>query len=407
MLPGLNIQFSNGNIGTVVSTADGIFGFVASAVAVADKFDLDTPYSIRGMEDVAALGIIDDVNNGVLYKKLKEYYDEAGDGTKVWLMGMAKDTTPSEWFTPDGVTGIVPVQKLLDTANGEISLLMTSFDPEGAYVINIVNGLDTDVWAAKTAAQTFAENYTNNSFSPFVVILEGYAYDGNAANLADLLQGEENRVGIFIGDTDKRTEAVTNNNASNHIFGGRVSKISVHENAGKLKLGALKNLAAYIVDTPVENVDVESLHDKGYITFRTHVRKSGYYFTDDGLATALNDDYHSLARRRTIDKAYRIAHNIASDEILNDFDLNNDGTVSPFYAKTIEGNIESEVYNQMTQQGELSRDITNKDDLGVKVTFDLEANVAQTNRLNMTIQARPKGYGRWIDIDLGYSVELN
>lgn len=407
MLPGISIEFSNGNIGTVVSTADGIFGFLASAVAVADKFDLDTPYSVRGMADVAALGIVDDVDNGVLYKKLKEYYAEAGEGTKVWLMGMAKDTAPSDWFTPDGVTGIVPAKNLLDTANGEISLLMTSFDPDGTYVITLETGLDQDVWLAKAAAQTFAEDYTANSYSPLAIILEGYAYSGVEADLPSLLEGSENRVGIFIGDSEARTGAVTNYSASNQIFGGRVSKISVHENPGKRKLGSLSNTTAYIKDTKVENADVESLHDKGYITFRTHVRKSGYYFTDDPLATALNDDYHYLSRRRTIDKAYRIAHNIASEEILNDFDVNNDGTVSPFYAKTIEGNIEGEIYNQMTQQGELSVDSTNKDDLGVKATFDTTVNVAQTNTLKLTLKVRPKGYGRWIEVDLGYSVSLN
>lgn len=407
MLPGINIKFDNGNIGTVVSTADGIFGLLASAVAVAGKFALNTAYSVRGMADVAKLGILPDVDNGVLYRKLKEFYAEAGEGTKLWIMGFAKDTTPSEWFTPAAGTGIVPAKTLLDASNGEISLLMTSFDPDGAYEVTLETGLDADVWLAKAAAQTFCEDYTENQFSPLIVLLEAYAYSGTAADLPSLLEGTDNRVGIFIGDSQKRTGDVTNNSAGNQIVSGRLANIQVHENPGKVKLGELATTTAFIVDAPVETVDVESLHDKGYITFRTHVRRAGYYISDDPLATGLDDDYHYITRRRTIDKAYRIAHNVASREILNDFDVNNDGTVSPFYAKTVEGNIEQEIYNQMTQRGELSADSTNKDDLGVRARFNTDINVAQTSRLEISLKVRPKGYARWIEITLGYDVNLN
>ncbi|MBK5213634.1 MAG: hypothetical protein JJE55_08250 [Flavobacteriaceae bacterium] len=407
MLPGIKITFDNGNIGTVVSTADGIFGFIASAVAVVDKFALNTPYSVRGMVDVAKLGILPDVNNGVLYKKLKEYYAEAGEGTKVWLMGRAKTETPSEWFTPDGVTGIIPAKTFVDASNGEISLLMTSFDPDGLYVVALVTGLDADVWLAKAAAQTFCEDYTENQYSPLIVILEGYAFSGTTADLPSLLESTDNRVGIFIGDSAKQTGDVTNNNQANHILGGRLANIGVEENAGKVKLGELATTTAFIVDEPVEAVDVESIHDKGYITFRTHVRRAGYYISDDPLATGLDDDYHYITRRRTIDKAYRIAHNVASREILNDFDVTNAGTVSPIYARSVEAALEQEIYNQMTQQGELSADSTNKDDLGVKAKFNTTINVAQTSRLELSLKVRPKGYARWIEITLGYDVSLN
>lgn len=409
MLPGIDIKFANGQLGTVVPTVDGTFGMIASAAAVPDKFELEKAYSIRGMQDVAKLGILPDVNNGVLYRKLQEFYAEAGEGTKLWLMGMPKSGATnkvSDWFTPDVGTGEVPAAKLLDKANGEISLLFTSFDPTG-YTGAAQDGLDEDVWVAKSKAQSFAEHYTDNQYSPLIVLLEGWDYSGDATDLADLTQGTDNRVGIFIGDSQPRTGTPTNKNAANHIMAGRLAKIGVQENAGKVKLGELSNITAYINDDAVEIVDVESIHDKGYITFRTHVRRAGYYISDDPLATGMDDDYHYITRRRTIDKAYRIAHNVASREILNDFDVTNAGTVSPFYAKTVEGNIENEIYTLMTQQGELSADSTNKDDLGVRVKVNTEINVVQTGRLEMAVRVRPKGIARWIEITLGYELELN
>lgn len=406
MLPGLNIEFQNGQINTAVPTEDGVFGLLASAVAVADKFELNKAYTVKGMVDVAKLGILPDVDNGVLYNKLKEFYEEAGEGRELWLIGFAKTTKPSDWFTPDVFTGVAPVDVLLTAANGRLSVLLTSFDPDGTYVETIEPGMDQDVWLAKEKAQILAKNYTDNQFTPLIVLLEGYAFTGDVIDLPDLLEGTDNRVGIFVGDSNPRTGDIENNNTANHILAGRLSSIQVHENAGKVKLGALKTLTAYIVDDAVEDYDVEALHDKGYITFRTHVRKAGYYITDDPLATGMDDDYHYITRRRVIDKAYRIAHNVASNEILADFDLLNDGTISPFFAKDVEGNIEREIYNLMTQRGELSVDSTNKDDLGVKATFNTEINVAETNRIEMTLKVRPKGYARWFDILLGYAVNL-
>ena len=407
MLPEIKIKFDNGNLGSVVSTADGVFGLLASSVAVADKFELKTPYVVKGMVDVANLGILPNVDNYRLYKTLKEIYEEEGEGTELWLMGFPKTDKVSDWFTADAGTGKTPAEKLLDAANGKLSLLFTSFSPDAAYTPTIEDGMDADVMLAKQKAQLLAENYTNKNFAPFIVLLEVYAFTGNHIELPTLLEGSDNRVGLFIGDTKNTTGNPVSVGSANHILAGRLAKFQVHENAGKVKNGALATLTAFIKDTPVELYDVESLHDKGYITFRTHVRKSGYYISDDPLATAESDDYHYITRRRVIDKAYRLAHNIASNEILADFDLNNDGTISPFFAKTVEGNIESEVATQMTAKGELSPNPTDKNDLGVKAIFDLTKNVSTTNRIELKLRVRPKGYARWFDIDLGYAVTLN
>ena len=407
MLPGLNIKFDNGNIGTVVSTADGVFGLLASAVAVVDKFELEKEYTVNGMADVAALGILPDVDNYGLYKWLKEFYEEAGEGAELWIMGFPKANKPSDWFTPDVVTGKAPAEKLLDASNGRLNGLFTSFTPEAVYVPVIETALDADVALAQQKAQLLAVNYTKNRYTPLFVILEGFAFDGDAISLPDLLQGEDNRVGIFIGDTEKRTDAPVTLGAATGVIAGRLSKIPVQENPGAVKRGALATLNAFILDEKVEQYNVEALHNKGFITFRTHERKAGYYISDDPLATGADDDYSNISLRRVIDKAYRVAHNIASEEILADFDLNNDGTISPFYAKTIEGNIEQEVFNQMTSKGQLSRDQSNKDDKGAIAKFNTTLNVAQNNRIELSLKVRPKGYARWFDVLLGYDVSLN
>ena len=401
-LPGINIEFTNGNLGQVVETPDGVFGLVASATAVTDTFALGTPYQIRGMQDVAALGITPSVDNYRLYKTLKEFYQEAGEGTELWLIGFARTTKPSEWFTPDE-TGKAPVETLLDAANGKLKMLFTSFFPSDDYVVTLEDGLDADVWDVLLAAQTLAENYTSSKYAPFYTLVEGYAFDGNKVTLDDVLEMSYNRCQVLIGDTEKRTSTPGSFGAAVGLLAGRKAKSQVQVNPGKVMDGPVNALSMFIVDQPVEQYDVEALHDKGFVSFRTHVGKSGYYFTDDHLACEVADDYHYGTHRRVIDKAYRLAYQALLDFLLDDNTVNTDGTISAIYAKTIENRVESLIYSQMTANNELSFNPSDAKDRGVICKIDLTHNVTSTSKLKLAkLQVKTKGYNRWIDVPLGF-----
>lgn len=409
MLAKLNIEFDNGNAGFVVGSSDGVFGLVAHAVAVSGTFELEKAYKINSMQDVAKLGILPDVNNHVLHRTLVEFFSEAGQGTRLWLMGMPKTIKVSEWFASDKA-GNVPIRKMLDKANGTISCVFTKAVPMQEPVIK--KGMDTDVVVAMANAQRFADDYTQLKYSPFFVLLEAYGFNGNEADLPNLTEDTKNRVAVFIGDTAPKTNSNSditklNHNQANQVLAGRLAAIQVHENAGKVKLGSLNTSTAFIDDMPVEFSDVESLHNKGYISFRTHIRKAGYYITDDPLATGFNDDYHYITRRRVIDKAYKIAYNVGINEVLENFDLLPDGTLSPFYAKAVENSMETAIYELMGVNGELSIDPNDPNDLGVKARFDRTQNVAQTGITKLSLKVRPKGHNRWFKILLGYEAMKN
>lgn len=404
MLPHVSIKFDNGAIGTVTSSTDGIFGLCASASGVGTTFFLETPYIIKGMVDVARLGILPEVENYRLYKTLKEFYQEAGEGSELWLMGFSKKTKVSDWFTTDPVTGKTPVHQLLDAANGRLNMIFTSYAPMASYVPVIENGIDADVFETANLAQILADSYTSSKYAPFTVLLEGYAYTGNIIDLDDLGQKSFNRVGILIGDTEKRTGTPTSYGSAIAVLAGRLSKIQVHINIGKVKDGSLSNLKAYVLDEPVELADVESLHSKGYITFRTHQGKSGYFFADDPLATDIADDYHYITRRRVIDKAYRIAYNVMSTYILDEISRTNEGTIAPIYARTIESHLVSEIAANMTARGELSANALDKNDFGVIAKVNTTLNVVSTSRVEVSLRVRPYGYGRWFDVLLGFEV---
>src|SRR5690554_1025492 len=102
--PGINIEFINGQLGQTIATPDGICLFAVSAVAT-DNFELNKAYEVKSMVDVAALGILPDVDNYRLHKTLREFYDEAGEGVKCWVIGFEKDTKVSDWRSEERRVG--------------------------------------------------------------------------------------------------------------------------------------------------------------------------------------------------------------------------------------------------------------------------------------------------------------
>lgn len=400
-LPNISIVYQNGALATVEPSEDGLFGVVANAVAVASTFALDTPYLVTGMTDVAALGIADTIDNHRLYKFLSEFYAEAGTGTPLYVMGVARSIGMSGVFTL--TVGTAPVHKLLDTANGKIRGVFTVFHPDNSWENSTTAGLEADVMATKQKAQQLADDYTTAKRAPFFVITEGYDFTGNVTLLTDLTTDESDRVGIVIGDTEKRTGATASKGAAVGILAGRLAKSAVHVNPGKVRDGKLSVSEMFIVDTPPELANVGAIHDKGYISFRTHQSKAGYFVTDDPLSCAPSNDYRQLTHRRTIDKAYRIAYATLVDFLLDDVQLTASGTISPVYAKTVEGQVIAAIKAAMSDNGELSVDQTNKDDAGVICKVDLTEVSASTSRLRLSaLQVRPKGHNRFIDVPLGF-----
>ncbi|HUH25009.1 MAG TPA: DUF2586 family protein, partial [Flavobacterium sp.] len=302
--PGINIEFINGQLGQTIATPDGICLLAVSAVAT-DTFELNKAYEVKSMVDVAGLGILPDVDNYKLHKTLQEFYDEADEGVKCWIIGFDKATKVSDWFTADVTTGLVPIQTALDAAKGESSLIGCVLSPDASYTPTVTNGIDADITLAMQKANTFLNSYTKKKYAPASVVFEGYAFSGNKTELTDLKTMNHERCSVLIGDTEPRTETPASNGACVGTYLGRLAISGVQVNPGRVRDGALSISKAFVVDTPAEQFDTEALHDKGYVTLRNHTGKSGYFFADCPTASSATSDYHYLTHRRVIDKAYR------------------------------------------------------------------------------------------------------
>lgn len=406
MLPNIDIQFDNGNLGGFAPSPDGLMCLVANIPQTGHNMQQLTPYLVTRMSDVAALGIVPSVAMYTVHKALEEFYTEAGEGTPLWFFPIWQ--TMSEVFQPDN-TGQYPIEKVLKAANGNIRGLLLHYN-RSVYTpidIEIEDGLCSDVWLALSAASSYAASYTSNEKNPFFVVIDGYAFNGNHTQLKDLTEMQHNRCAILLGDTEPRTGTVENLGTCIGLIGGRIAKNPVHVNIGKVLDGPVSSPTMYIVDTDPGVYNVAALHDKGFITFRKWVGKAGYYFTDDKLACEVSDDYHHLTNRRVIDKAYRIAYNTLLDTMLAEIPVNSNGTIQTPYAKTIENKVQSAIFNQMTAQGELSADATNPNDIGVRFIVDLTNNVVASSNVKGVLGVRPFGYNRYFDVLLGFDINAN
>lgn len=384
-------------MGSVAPSADGVAGLVCSATPVVNGLQLSKPYLIRKVADLLDLGVTAEPSdaNAFLYRQVTEFFAEAGQGSELWLMCLPETEKQS-----DAVDVLKPnALELIKAAGGAIRQLAIAFNPSG-YVPSIQNGVDADLFLAMTKAQALAEHATEQMFAPLIVLLEARNFTGTPADLGNLAEFEYNRVGVLLGDTVENSAG-----AAIGLLLGRMARIPVQRHIGRVRDGAVKSITAFVNDKKAELADAETIHDRGYITFRTFTGKAGYFFSDDSLATKVADDYRAIARRRTIDKAYRIAYATLIEFLLDELPITNAGELSAPVMKAWEMEVETAIVNQMTAVGNLGTDPNDASDKGVKCSIDTAQNIVATGRLEIALKVKPYGYAKYIDVNLGFLVE--
>lgn len=396
MLPRVKITFENGLIGATDPIDDGVVGMICNGSAVTGKLALLTAYLITSLEDLEALGITNGESdaNKHIYKAVQEFYAEAPVGSKLWLYVVADTNTMAQMLDKDGTIG----KAFINATNGAVKILTIVRKPSASYEPTIADGLDSDVLAAVAKAQALAEWACENKYAPFFTILPGLSYSGTASELADLSEYGYNRVGILIGDT-----VSDSGDACVGLLLGRIASIPVQRSIARVKTGAIENTALYIKDKVAENGDPDLIHDAGYICPRTFVGKAGYFWSDDKLATSASDDYALIPRRRTIDKAFRIAYKTLIEELSDEIALTNEGKIPAAICKSLEKAVESDIIASMGEN--LGTDPDDATDKGVQCYIDTNQVVVSTQKVNVKLRVKPFGYLKYIDVYLGFLVE--
>ena len=351
-----------------------------------------------------------------IFNTVKDFYKEAPEGTKLWLMVVEPGVTMAKMLDKDETKNgkKVNAAALIEKAKGTINLIITKKldyeeweegyekkedDPEFKPIaVTEKDGLDEDVYKAITNAQSLCKWSTETLFAPLFVLLEGRHYTGDVIDLKDLHEGNNNRVGVLIGDTKKGNDACIG------LLAGRVAAIPVQRSIARVKSGPIPADDLFIGKETTEDGNPEAIHDKGFIIPRTFVGKAGYYWSDDKLATQISDDYALIPRRRVVDKAYRIAYDVLVDELGEEIPVTDEGKIPAPIVKSIQNKVERAIQNKMTIYGNLGNDPADPNDIGVQCYIDPNQPIMATSRLAISLKVKPHAYAKYIDVELGFKV---
>lgn len=387
MLPRVKINYLNGLLGTVPENQDGLLGLVVlGATAVSTTFVLGKTYRLVRPDDLSALGI-NTTNNARIVELVNQFYAEVEEGTPVYLIGIEATAMTTVLDVDNG-----PMKAILQSLRGALrGLIVASASTTTA---TVTDGLDPDVLTAMPKAQALATWAADNLYAPIFVILEGRQFT-SADDAPDLTALAYNRVGVFIGDV-----VTASKNAAVGTLAGRIASAPVQRNIGRVASGALAPVEMFIGSASVDEAMsvVDALYAKGYITPRIYIGLSGYYLVDDHLAVAGTDDYAHLTARRTVDKAARIAYVTMLQFLLDEIEVNTDGTMQQPVLKSWQASVERAINQQMTASGELSV----VDGSGCSFYIDPSQNVLSTSKVEGTLKVRPYGYARDIVVNIGF-----
>ncbi|MDR0829846.1 MAG: DUF2586 family protein [Prevotellaceae bacterium] len=370
-LPNVNINFSNGSLGTVIPPADGVCAMAIKfdSVATASGWQLFRSYA----EVLAAADYpTDETDTGML--EVKAFFDKGG--TKLYLKCLATTATHTAISTAE-------MDNLYNASNGEVRTL-------GVMLTVATVG---EISYAYIAAMQAAADYMRNTYrAPLQVIVAS----SGTANAAIALTNDCPDVSLVVGQTNPNTAKFI---SSIGALLGRIASTDVQVNPGRVSDGGIAD-AAYDVHSNalLTNSQAENYNDRSFITYRTFAGKGGYYISDDPTMTAATSDYHSFARRRTANKAFRVANDVLVNRINSEVETS-EGKILPVVAKGWEAEVESAIRANMTAYGNI---VDVNGDGGVKCTIDPEWNVMATSTVKATLQIRPYGYAKFINVELGF-----
>jgi len=392
-LPKVTIDYGNGALGQTISSADGLLCLVVCGAAqVAGTFDLAQQYSLRRLSDLEPLGVTAS-NNPLLYQTVRDFYTEAQEGVRVFIVGYPDTLKMSDVLDKENPY----LRKIIESTNGELRGFVCTAVPDVAPVIT--DGLDDDIPAALLNAQGLGEWARTVRYAPLFVIIDGLNFNGNASDLKDLKTNSYYRASVVIGSRDPGAA-----NQAVGLVAGRIASNSVDRNIGRVQDGALNVLTLFAGNTAIELADTETIYDLSYITFRTFTGISGYYISDDLMATKETDDYNHLTAVRTVDKAARIVYAVMVQQLLDKVQVRSNGTMLQSVIASWQQIIENAIAASMTSFGELSDD---GGDNGIQLFIDPSQDVLATGTISVEVRVRPFGYARYINVLLGFTINGN
>ncbi|MDW8302858.1 MAG: DUF2586 family protein [Bacteroidia bacterium] len=390
-LPNVNVSVIGGGLGQVEPNQDGVAWLIVGGVSTPswneNKINLIT--SLQEAEDV--LGITK-TNNPLAFAHIYDFYTLAGSGAKLYLTLL-----PDGWAS--NYTDVGNTLNLLKNQVPESVRLIGISPADGQNTFT--QGIRQSVIGFIATANIFASERCAQ-YKPTSVILDGFSIDMSESNYRNLKGASEMKyVSVVLSHTpsliDNNVEHGHDLNACVGLVLGRLAKIPVQRNLGRVKDGDLLQTNAYLNTDLIETVPdskLQELHEKGYIFMRKHVGLPGYYFNDDTTCTPATSDFNSIARVRVIEKARRIVRSTLLPYLLDEVEIDPEtGRLSASFVKEMQAVVENALDLQMT---------TNNEIISNRCVIDPKQNVLATNKIDVVVKIIPFGYAKQIEVTVSF-----
>lgn len=375
--PKVTIAFADGNLAKTIQNVDGYAGMVLTGAIL-----LSTPQIIYSLQDAIDLGITEGAEP-FAHRQIKEFYQELGGNQKLHIMLVPNTMTMTQMLDITNANGAI---KLCSTTNREVTMLAVARNPVGGY-----NGgtefFDSDVLAALAKTNAFGDN-RKADLNFLSILVEGRVQTPASTTMTDFSTAEANYAGVVVGGT------LNDGSASVGLALGRAVKYGAHIKLGKVANGPLGITTAYVGDKTVDQrVDMNTIRDKGVITFNKYPGKAGYFYGLDQMANT--GDYALLARRRIVNKAAAIASIVAIDEIEGEVDVTTDGKIESYEIAQVKARVEQQLGNLMADQVS-----------AYEAYIDPDQNIVDDSTFDIEVRILPKGYKSFININVGLATSI-
>lgn len=379
MFPGVNVNVTNGNLLAAIPVLDAVPALMVTVNTSSLVAALKEVYSL---EDAESKGFTAE-DEPFAHDLLDKYYTELAGKQRLFVFGISDEMTMASALSMNEANGIT---KMLREGLGEINLVAIARKPDEDYTPGTAF-LDSDVEAAVTASKAVAVAMQNAN-TPIRILIEGRVADASKTNSYNPKDAANGNAGVVLGGTSNDGSAAVT------IALARACKYGAHVKLGNGANGALSVSQIYIgTDKLEDRVDMETLHDAGFITFHHRPGSAGYFFGVDNMCS--KDDYRILVHGRIIDKAQRIAVEAYQPYVEGGIHIEDDGSINATDAKDIEGTLLQALRASMGDQ------VSN-----VKVNVPLNQDVVNTSTLNVEVKVLPLGYLTWITVSLGLAANL-
>lgn len=328
------VTIKEGLIGVNVTGDQREFGLICNGVAVTDKVQLQTSYKLLRPSDAEALGITEnyDRENKIrVYRHISEFYRRAGEGRALHIRLVDQTVKPADMI-PDAKILIVD-------AEGKISDLAFTYNPEQTYTETLTDGFNSDVRLAIQPLQELAE-WTDDHDMPLHIILERRALAEDFTSVLDLRNikiGDvvlsATKITIVAGQDWSYADSLDNLGkkfADIGTFLGVIASQPWNRNPGEVEtqnltdatrklwiIGGLSNHKKYSEIFE----ELETLNDKGYVFPVKYQGVSGYWWNDGHVCAPIildeqgNINQHTIYYSHTMDESKRALRRIYLPEI--------------------------------------------------------------------------------------------